>query len=57
MSRIELFILFVGISTLIAFYNGKRVAKEGHSFTKTFIFTLIGLVGLFFLIAKLFTEQ
>lgn len=56
MTHLHIFIAIVFCSSIIAYFNGKRVSKEGYSFGKTFFFTLIGCVGLGFFLAKLLTN-
>ncbi len=56
MSHLTIFLIVLTLGSVLAYINGKRVAKEGYSFSKTFIFTLIACVGLFFFIVKLISN-
>lgn len=56
MTNPQIFISLILISSVVAYFYAKRVAKEGHSFGKVFFITVVGCVGLFFALVKFFNS-
>ena len=52
MSRPAILLLILVVAIIIAYFNARNSRKNGYLFGKTFVFTLIALIGLAYFILK-----